>query len=95
MYFPFQLVTQLPQLMRSFRKSRNLSQAELAQLLGVTQARVTAIERNPGVISVKQFFKILQVLQVELVFRDKKALASAEQSPSEIPGTPYFPIGKW
>ncbi len=92
---PLQLVTQLPQLMRSIRKSRRLSQAELAQLLGVTQARVAKIERNPSAISVKQFFNILQVLQIGLVFRDKQALAPSEPSTSEVPGAPYVPKGEW
>lgn len=63
-----------PQL-RSLRKVRQLSQADLARRLGVSQSRIAAIERNPAAVSTGQLMAVLQVLGVELVLRDAKAPA--------------------
>lgn len=64
-----------PQL-RSLRKVRQLSQADLARRLGVSQSRIAAIERNPAAVSAGQLMAVLQVLGVELVLRDKQAPAN-------------------
>ena len=57
--------------MKSLRKAAGLSQAGLAELLGVTQSRVAAIEKDPSAISVGQFLAILKLLNAELVVRLK------------------------
>ena len=47
---PDQLAPQL----RSLRKARRLSQADLALKLGVSQSRIVAIERNPAAVRAGQ-----------------------------------------
>jgi HTH-type transcriptional regulator/antitoxin HipB len=50
--YSVQLASQLKQLLKSLRKSRKMTQAELARRLGVVQSRVADIERDPGAVSV-------------------------------------------
>jgi len=71
------LPNQLKQHLRSLRKTRGLTQAGLAQRLGVVQSRVADIEANPGAVSVEQLLQILSVLNAQVVIRD---------SPTRVPG---------
>jgi len=63
---PDQLAPQL----RSLRQARQLSQADLAIKLGVSQSRIAAIERKPAAVSAGQLLDLLKVLGVDLVLRD-------------------------
>lgn len=86
---PNQLVPQL----RSLRKVRGLTQADLALKLGLSQSRIAAIERNPAAVSAGQLFAVLKVLGVDLVLRD--ALATAGVSASEPEPSESEPAGQW
>ncbi|CAN5622143.1 hypothetical protein BH09PSE5_BH09PSE5_10560 [soil metagenome] len=77
MDYPFQLSGQLQQLLKSLRKSRNLTQAELAQRLGVVQSRIADIERDPGAVSVEQLLQVLAILGAQMVVRDTSADSKA------------------
>lgn len=92
MDYPLELPDQLAQHLRALRKARGLSQAALADKLGLTQSRIAAIERNPTVLGVGQLLRVLGALGVQLVLRDTQpANASAEKaSPSKS-----FPTGEW
>lgn len=70
MDYPVSLAPQLRQLLRSLRKARGWTQADLAQRLGVVQSRVATIERDPGAISVEQLMHILALLGAQMVVRD-------------------------
>jgi HTH-type transcriptional regulator/antitoxin HipB len=52
MDYPVQITSQLQQLLKSLRKSHQMTQADLARALGVVQSRVADIERDPGAVSV-------------------------------------------
>jgi len=54
---------------RSLRKSHGLTQAVLAQKMGVSQARIAEIEANPHLISVEQLLQILSILHAQLVIQ--------------------------
>jgi HTH-type transcriptional regulator/antitoxin HipB len=77
MDYPVQLASQLPQLLKSLRKSRRMTQAELARRLGVVQSRVADIERNPGAVSVEQLLQVLAMLGAQVVVRDTAAWPTA------------------
>ncbi len=79
MDYPVQLASQLPQLLKSLRKSRQMTQAELALRLGVVQSRVADIERNPGAVSVEQMMQVLAMLDSQWVIRDIGPHAAAGQ----------------
>lgn len=60
---PAQLSTHL----RSFRKARGLTQAELGGLIGIDQTRIAKIESDPARVSVGQFMKLLSALRVRVL----------------------------
>ncbi len=96
MDYPVTLSSQLRQLLKSLRKSRGLTQSELALRLGVVQSRVADIERDPGAVSVEQMLQVLAMLGAQLVVRETAAEASATE-PSTPPASPPDgePRGQW
>jgi HTH-type transcriptional regulator / antitoxin HipB len=68
--YPIRADQQLPLLLRSLRRSRRLSQAELAQRLGVSQQTISQMERNAATVTVQRLTKVLSVLGAQLVLRD-------------------------
>jgi HTH-type transcriptional regulator / antitoxin HipB len=58
---------QLPAHLKSLRKARRLTQAQLGAKLGIDQTRIARIERDPGVVSVGQLLQLLSVLGVRVV----------------------------
>ncbi|MFG0789326.1 helix-turn-helix domain-containing protein [Delftia tsuruhatensis] len=81
-----QLPDRLALHLKSLRKAAGVSQAELAQRLGVSQSRVAAIERDPAAISVRQLMEILQLLDVDLLMRPRAdAVASSASAPVPVP----------
>ena len=83
MDYPVQLASQLQQLLKSLRKSRQMTQADLARRLGVVQSRVADIERDPGAVSVEQLMQVLALLGAQVVVRDLPARPSAPTSATE------------
>jgi HTH-type transcriptional regulator/antitoxin HipB len=70
---PADLATEL----RRLRRARGLTQAELGAQLGVQQARIGKIERDPGCVSLAQLLKILASLGAELGVRHAASGAHA------------------
>ena len=68
--YPIQTDSQLPLLLRALRKSRRLSQADLAQRLGVAQQTISQMERNAAPGTVQPLTKVLSILGAQLVLRD-------------------------
>lgn len=79
MDYPVQLASQLPQLLKSLRKSRRMTQAELARRLGVVQSRVADIERDPGAVSVEQLLQVLAMLGAQVLVRETATGPTATQ----------------
>jgi HTH-type transcriptional regulator/antitoxin HipB len=69
MDYPLLTAAQLAAHLRSLRKARNLTQAQLGAKLGVKQARIGKIERDPRHVSIAQLMKILAVLGARLVLQ--------------------------
>jgi HTH-type transcriptional regulator/antitoxin HipB len=82
MDYPITLSSQLKPHLRSLRKARGLTQAELALRLGVGQSRVADIEANPGAVSVEQLLQILALLQAQVVVREKTQPGTTPVAPS-------------
>lgn len=60
--YTLQTPTQLAAHIRSLRKARGLTQQALGAILGVSKARISQIERDPGAMSVGQFLQLLHAL---------------------------------
>lgn len=66
------LSKQLGPLLQSARKSAGLSQTALAQRLGISQSRVSAMELDPGSINVEQLLALLAALNHEVLVQPKQ-----------------------
>lgn len=80
--FQIQTSKQLASHLRSLRKSVGLTQSQLGERLGVEQARVAKIERNPGSVSVDQLLEVLNALGAAAFIRRKTQKPSAPPGPS-------------
>ena len=69
------LSRQLGPLLQAARKSAGLSQTALAQRLGISQSRVSAMELDPGSISVEQLLALLAALNHEVLVQPKQGAA--------------------
>lgn len=86
---PLHLADQLTPLLRSLRKRRGLTQAQLGQLLGVSQARVAEIEANPGVVGIASMIRVLSVLgaSLQMQVHDSHATVSFKSLQAQGTGT--------
>jgi HTH-type transcriptional regulator/antitoxin HipB len=75
------LPDQLSAHLKSLRKARGLTQAQLGQRLGVKQVRIAEIEKDPGSISVAQLMQLLSALDSNLVLSDREAEAIPTPAP--------------
>lgn len=66
-----QTPSQLPAHLQALRRSRKLTQAEMAKRLGVTQVRYSQMERKPELIATGRLLEILAILQVDLLFKPR------------------------
>jgi HTH-type transcriptional regulator / antitoxin HipB len=62
-----QTPAQLSVHLRSLRKARCLTQAQLGALIGLEQTRIAKIERDPSLVSIGQLMQLLSALQVRVV----------------------------
>jgi HTH-type transcriptional regulator/antitoxin HipB len=66
MSYPLLASAQLSTHLKSLRRAKGWSQAELGRQLGLSQVRIARIEKNPGLVSVDQLLCILQRLDSRL-----------------------------
>lgn len=82
MDYPVRIPQQLSSILIAFRKHAGLSQAEVAAQLGVTQQTVSDLERNAENMSVARLMRLLSLLDIVLVLRERDGQASAPPEPS-------------
>lgn len=71
MDYPVNTPLQLSAVLKSLRKSRGLTQAQLGARLGVSQKRIAGIEKNPQVTSFDQICRIVGLLGARLVIEER------------------------
>ncbi len=71
--YPLGFPAQLRQHLRALRKARKLTQAQLGELVGVSQARIAEIEANPGLVSLEQLMRLLSALEVTLSLSESQS----------------------
>ena len=84
MDYPILTSAQLTAHLKSLRKAKGLSQAQLGRRLGLGQVRIADIEKNPGVVSVDQMLKILQVLDTRLSLQPEASAEHSASSPDSL-----------
>lgn len=73
MLTPLHTAAQLSAHLKSLRRAQGLTQAALGERVGVKQARMADIEKNPGLISVDQLLALLHALDARLLLAAPEA----------------------
>jgi HTH-type transcriptional regulator/antitoxin HipB len=69
--------TQIGAILASRRKHLALSQAKVAESIGLSQNRLSVLEANPETLTVKQLLALLNVLDLEMSL-DERASRKAK-----------------
>lgn len=75
--------SQLGSILLGARKSLRLTQAQLAARLGLSQRRLSELERAPETLSVNQLMALCTQLGLQLTIQPR---ADASQAPEPYPG---------
>lgn len=82
MQYPLETSQQLSTLLRALRRSRQLTQAELGEQLGVNQKRIARIEAAPGVTSFDQISRLVALMGHRLVLEELPAASPPPSTPA-------------
>jgi HTH-type transcriptional regulator/antitoxin HipB len=74
-------LAQLRPVLRGFRKAAGLTQAMLAERLGITQQSYAQFEANPAAAGVERLFKVLRLLNAGITLSQEES-ASAVTAPA-------------
>jgi len=66
MQYTINTLDQLRPILIGFRKSKGLTQKELAEKIGVSQQNYQVLEKNPQKVTVERLFKVLNLLGVKV-----------------------------
>lgn len=84
MIYPIKTLSQLPLLLKGFRKQSGLTQAAMAEKLGITQQSYAYFEANPATATLERLYMVLRQLDVEISLDHTSPATSAEPKPSAI-----------
>jgi HTH-type transcriptional regulator / antitoxin HipB len=70
---PLLTTMQLGRLLQSARKASKLTQALVGARMGLSQKRISALELDPGSLTVEQLLKLCAVLGLEITIGSKHA----------------------
>ena len=91
---PLLTATQLGQLLRTARKQRGLTQAEVGARLGLSQNRVSHLEGHADELSVKQLLTWCAVVGLELRLAQRLTTAP-EAGKAQAPGSSAAKPPEW
>lgn len=83
--FPIRTADQLSGVLQAFRKESGLSQTEVAKRMGLTQQKLSHLERNAQNVSADRILRLLSVLGVEFVLRRAGASWSVNTDSKDHP----------
>lgn len=78
---PAQLATHL----KSLRKARGVTQADMARLLQITQERYSQIERHPELIATGRLLEIFAALGVDVLLKLRPKDSARMPTPTPAP----------
>lgn len=89
MNYPLKTLSQLPVVLKAFRKTHNLTQAAVAEKLGVTQQSYARFENKPASATLERLFLVLRLLDVEISLNQTNAVpAVSPETPATAAQTP-------
>jgi HTH-type transcriptional regulator / antitoxin HipB len=80
--YPIKTLSQLPPILKGFRKEKGLTQANMAEKLGITQQSYAYFEANPTTATLERLFTVLRMLDVEMSLDQ---LAATTSKSSQMP----------
>jgi len=84
MNYPINTSAQARAVLRALRQARGLSQAQVGQLLGVSQKRVARIESAPDRTSFDQITKLVALLGGRVVIEDTGQVSRKKPNPTPV-----------
>lgn len=81
--YPLKTLSQLPLILKGFRKERGLTQAAMAEKLGISQQSYANFEANPARATLDRLFMILRILGVEISLSQIISVASLSRITSD------------
>lgn len=82
MIYPIKTIGQLPLVLKGFRKEKGLTQADMAERLGITQQSYAHFEANPASATLERIFMVLRMLDVEISLNQTSPATSKGATPS-------------
>ncbi len=82
MIYPIKTLSQLPLILKGFRKEKGLTQAAMAERLGITQQSYAHFEANPTTATLERLFMVLRMLDVEISLNQTSPATSEGATPS-------------
>lgn len=83
MDYPIKTLSQLQPILRGFRKAAGLSQAAMAERMGITQQSYAHFEANPTLASVERLFKVLRLLDAEISLAGTASASDSNSPPRD------------
>jgi HTH-type transcriptional regulator/antitoxin HipB len=71
--------------LKSLRKARRMTQADMARRLAITQERYSQIERNPELIATGRLLEIFAVLGVDVLLKFRSSETIRVPTPTPEP----------
>ncbi|QGX40157.1 XRE family transcriptional regulator [Permianibacter aggregans] len=72
MDYPARTPEQLGKILKGFRKNAGMTQQEAGSLVGLLQKSVSLLETKPENVPIRQLFKMLSALGLEIAIRPKQ-----------------------
>ena len=69
---------QVAEILRARRKSKHMSQEQLASKLGISQSRLSAIEAGTTSLTIERLISLANMLELQLVVQDKATKAGPQ-----------------
>lgn len=82
--YPIKTLGQLPLVLKGFRKGKGLTQAAMAERLGITQQSYAYFEANPATATVERLVTVLRMLNVEILLDQTSPTTSTGVMPSAV-----------
>ena len=86
--YPIKTLSQLPLFLKGLRKEKGLTQAAMAEKLGITQQSYAHFEAKPTTATFERLFMVLRLLDVEI------SLDQTLSGSNKIPGTVALNVAK-
>jgi HTH-type transcriptional regulator/antitoxin HipB len=80
--YPIKTLSQLPLVLRGFRKEKRLTQAAMAERLNISQQSYAYFETNPATATLERLFTVLRMLDVEISLNQTSLDISKRATPS-------------